>query len=361
MSQSSQLSQPTWILREVTEDARDAILDLRRRVFAVEDPEKRDPVFWTWEFMDSPDGKARLFVAEDGNSVVGHYAILPQDFSFAGDLVKGSIVVDVMTHPDYRFQGMFKKIGRHSLAQVSDSIEFSTGYPIRKEVMPGHLSIGWVDYLKIPVLLRPLRWGALAKRFGIPFGSALDILAQPWRAIRRQLSPSLRTDESIRLLTAADATDLEEVAANALSDVVHRVRSAAHFQWRYFESPVWRYRILGLHRDGALQAYIVIRQVRLMGTESLAIVDMASRKGEERSLTLLLDQEVASGAADGLAVAGAMITRGSAGYAALRKAGFYPGPHRFSLILHASDPAIRERLANPTNNWFLMWGDTDDV
>ena len=361
MSQRNQVSKPTWILREVTEDARDAIIELREQVFAVEDLEKRDPSFWSWEFMDSPDGRARLFVAEDGDRIVGHYAIIPQTFSFAGDRVKGSIVVDVMTHPDYRLQGMFKKIGRYSLAQVSDSIAFATGYPIRKEVMPGHLSIGWVDHLKIPVLVRPLKWGALAKRFGIPFGSVLDIMVKPWRAIRQRLSPSLRSNESIRLLTQADTADLEAVASDAFSDFIHRVRSAAHFDWRYFASPVWRYRVLGLHREGVLEAFVVGRQARLLDTESLAIVDMACRKGEERSLTLLVRQIVAEATSDGLATAGAMITHGNSGYSALRKAGFYPGPHRFSLILYALDPAIRQRLTDTTNNWFLMWGDTDDV
>ena len=105
----------TWRLREALADDREGILALRNVVFPVEDPEKRDSAFWNWEFLDSPAGKARLFVAEDGKRIVGHYAIIPQRFMLAGKPTLGSIVVDVMTHPDYRFQGMFKKIGRFSL------------------------------------------------------------------------------------------------------------------------------------------------------------------------------------------------------------------------------------------------------
>ena len=56
----------------------------------------------------------------------------------------GSIVVDVMSHPDYRKQGMFTALGRAGLADAGQAgIDFSFGFPIRKEVMPGHLKVGW--------------------------------------------------------------------------------------------------------------------------------------------------------------------------------------------------------------------------
>lgn len=353
---------PAWILREASAKDRDGIIELRRRVFQMEDPEKQDADFWDWEFNQGPEGSARLFVAEDGGAIVGHYAIVPQDFNLAGEPVKGAIVVDVMTHPDYRFQGMFKKIGKFSLTAASDEIAFATGYPIRKEVMPGHLSIGWVDHLKLPVMVRPLAWQAIAKRFGIPFGGVLAWLARPWRIVSRRLRPKLAAEETIVTLACSDAAELAGVAAAGLAGTsAYRVRSPEFFEWRYFRSPIWKYQIVGLRRNGELVAYVITRNVRLLGTESLAIVDLGCRPGASRELGKLLDSEIERGTSVGLAVAGAMISTGNDYHLALRKAGFHPGPHRFSLIVYALQDPYWERLTDNANNWFLTWGDTDDV
>jgi hypothetical protein len=353
---------PPWKLREASASDREAIIGLRRQVFQVEDPEKQQPEFWDWEFNQGPEGPARLFVAEDGDAIVGHYAIIPQDFVLGGEPAKGSIVVDVMTHPDYRFQGMFKKIGRFSLAAASDGIAFATGYPIRKEVMPGHLSIGWVDHLKLPVMVRPLAWRGIARRFGVPFGAALDWLALPWRSARRLLRPQVAGEERIVVLAGSDAGELAAVAAEGLVGISsHRIRSAGFFEWRYFGSPIWKYRIVGLRKGAELVAYVITRRVSLLGTDSLAIVDLGCRPGAVRGLDVLLDSEIERGRSSGLAVAGAMISTGNVYHRALRRAGFYPGPHRFSLIVYALQAACRQRLTDKANGWFLTWGDTDDV
>lgn len=351
-----------WSLREADARDREGILMLREAVFAVEDPEKRDPRFWSWEFMESPEGKARLFVAEDGDRIVGHYAVIPQDFAFLDERVKGSIVVDVMTHPDYRFQGMFKMIGRYSLRQAADGIVFATGYPIRKEVMPGHLSIGWMEQLKIPVMVRPLSWQAIARRFRLPFDGLLELGASPWRALRRWTAPALLSGESVRDLSAADAEALARVAATGMPpQTIHRVRSAALFRWRYFDSPCWTYHVVGAYRGDDLRAYVVTRHAMLLDTPSLAVVDLGAAPDADRELGVLLHRAVADATAAGLALAGAMITRGNRYHRALRRAGFHPGPHRFSLILYALQGAFHARLSDRDNNWFLTWGDTDDV
>lgn len=352
---------PRWVLREAGAEARDGILALRGEVFATEDPEKQSAEFWQWEFVDNPDGPARLFIAEDEGRVVGHYAIIPQRFSFSGTHVMGSIVVDVMTHPDYRFQGMFKKIGRFSLAQAANGIGFATGYPIRKEVMPGHLAIGWNVHQRIPVLVRPLDWSAVAERFGLPFGRAIASVASRWRRFTGSRRSCPAVAERIAAIGPDQLAELQALCASALAKFVHRVRSVAYLRWRYFDNPAWRYELLGLWRGDELQAFVALRRAKLLGVDSLAIVDAACLEHAADALVRLLKHAVDMGTRDRLAVAGAMITRDSLVYRAMRRAGFYPGPHRFSLILYAMDPGLTPVLDDRESKWFLMWGDTDDV
>ncbi len=101
---------------------------------------------------------AKMFVAVDGSDIIGYYAVIPQHFICNNETLQGAIVVDVMTHPDFRFQGMFTAIGRFALQSCTDTtdLEFTTGYPIRPEVMPGHLKIGWNIRFKIGIWVQPL-------------------------------------------------------------------------------------------------------------------------------------------------------------------------------------------------------------
>lgn len=352
-----------WRLREATVEDRDQILALRERVFATEDPEKRLPQFWDWEFRASPAGPARLFVADDGGRIVGHYAIIPQRFVLGGAPCTGSIVVDVMTDPDYRFQGMFKKLGRFALASARGEIAFATGYPIRKEVMPGHLSIGWLAHSRLPVLLRPLRPGAIASRFRVPGGRLLDALLAPAHALRRRWD-ARRAPRELRFVELDD-TALErmaEVASAGLAEFAnHQVRDAAYLRYRYLRNPSWRYRLAGAMRGDRLVAWCVLRDARLLDTPSLAVVDLCALPGEDPALVHLLRHELAAGRDRGLAIAGAMITRGHRFHAALRRAGLYPGPHQFTLIVYTVQEAPLPALADPSQSWLLTWGDTDDV
>ena len=354
--------QVTWRLRQASASDREGILALRSVVFQTEDPEKRDPAFWDWEFLESPSGPASLYVAEDGERIVGHYAIIPQRFVLSGEACLGSIVVDVMTHPDYRFQGMFKKLGLYALNSAAGKISFATGYPIRKEVMPGHLSIGWMAHAKLPVLLRPLHLGALSQRFSIPGGAAIEALA---RGVERAWSRRFhRTDSSCvtRLLDRRDAESMAGLASRAFADISsYQVRDTGFFDYRYFGNPAWRYRCSGIFRDGKLVAYVVVRDAELLATSSLAIVDLACEPGEDAALVQLLRLELDAGRDRRLATAGAMIARSTRYFRALRRAGLYPGPHQFTLILFALQPDLAARLTNNSSSWFLTWGDTDDV
>ena len=352
---------PKWSLREATIEDRDGILALRSLVFGIEDPEKRSPAFWEWEFMQNPRGPARIYVAEDEGTIVGHYAIIPQKFSFPDRTpVMGSIVVDVMTHPAYRFQGMFKKIGRFALTSAADTTVFATGYPIRKEVMPGHLSIGWTAELQIPVLLKPLRWSSLAKRFGLPGGRLYDVMSRiaRWRPFRAPMP----TGWTIRALTTEDVGAMADVATTfAEEDLIHQIRDADFLRYRYFSNPLWPYEAWGLYAGQELAAYVVSRESKMLDTASLAIVDMACNPSGGGAVETLVRHVLAEAATRDLAVAGAMITKGNRYHRALRRAGMFPGPHKFNLILFALQADFSDSLVDPKNKWFLNWGDTDDV
>src|SRR3989337_1427981 len=91
----------SWRVRDGDEKDLDGILFLRRVAFGEMEKDKLDPKFWKWEFMEGPDGKAFIYVVEEGEGVIGHFADIPRGFSVDGEVVLGTLSLDLMVHPDY--------------------------------------------------------------------------------------------------------------------------------------------------------------------------------------------------------------------------------------------------------------------
>jgi GNAT superfamily N-acetyltransferase len=131
-----------------------------------EEADKLDPRFWKWEFMDGPDGKALLYLAEDGEKLAGHFADIPRRFSVNGEVSLGTLSLDLMVHPDYRRKGIFAEMGRYAAQRVKEEKGlFMTAFPIRKETIGGLLKIGWKVVGELPVLVYPLRFRGIVNRY----------------------------------------------------------------------------------------------------------------------------------------------------------------------------------------------------
>ena len=166
-------------VREGTRADRDAILALRARCFADDDPEKQDPRFWEWEFGDG----GRFFVAADAGRVVAHLGFVPR---------MKMLAVDAMTDPDYRRQHLFSRVVECARDTLRGEADFSCAFQIREAVLPAMVRGGWKPAARALVLVRPL------------FGGAAG--SQP---------ADLRQAESLPL----------------------------HLHWRFLENPLWKYDI----------------------------------------------------------------------------------------------------------------------
>lgn len=360
---------PPWTLREAGPADRDGILECRAAAFAGEDLEKGDRDYWRWEFLDNHAGPARIFVAEHNGAIVGHYAVIPQRFLLDGRPLRGSIVVDVMTHPDYRNQGMFTALGRHALAACSSApgLEFTTGYPIRPEVMPGHLKTGWRPRFKIGTYAAPIAGGALlrarAPRLArIPGLGAL--LALPFRLWTR-LHLLGAGPWSVRRSTHADVPLLdglwERFRAAAPPRCVVQERTGAYLTWRFDQNPGRAYMYhLALDGAGALAGFLVTRVAPLLGVPTLILVDALALPGAGLALFRLLAADARRRARElGCALMATMVTRPDPLFPDPIRLGLLPTPYRFTFITR--ELAGGTEIQDDTLRWHLMWADTDDV
>ncbi len=94
-------------------------------------------------------------LATDDGAIASGYGIIRNDYYQNQKNLSVGLVCDVFTSPDFRKMGLFKKVSLLAIAREElTETNFLIGFPIRDEVMPGHLSVGWTHIFDMP-----LWWG----------------------------------------------------------------------------------------------------------------------------------------------------------------------------------------------------------
>jgi hypothetical protein len=324
--------------REGLDSDRDAMLALRRRAFPESSADMLRPDFWKWKFRDGYAGPAPFFVAEADGKMVGHLALIPQRY-VADQPFIGGLTVDAMTDPDYRGRHIYARLVSLSGQRLRDTFDVFTAFQIRPHVLGGAVAAGWLPADTAPVLLRPLSIRGVLRAAGLPLRQS--------RGDKDLFSDSIR---------AIELPELGQIQGLANTGNIHQPRTVDFLRWRYLENPVWRYELSGFFEAGTLRAFVVHRLTPLRNIPTLAIVDAGY--ADEDSFKSLLRHVLRRGRASGAALAAALVTPPHAAHRALRRRGFFPGPHRFRFLLHVSDPSTQHTRNRP---WALSWGDSDHL
>ena len=88
----------------------------------------------------------------DDGIVASGYGIVRNKYSRNGEDHGVGLVCDVFTNADFRKMGLFKKVSLLAIKreELTDT-KFLIGFPVRDEVMPGHLSVGWRYFFDMPL------------------------------------------------------------------------------------------------------------------------------------------------------------------------------------------------------------------
>lgn len=148
--------------REATPDDAGAILALRQRCFPEDDLARPRPT--------------RMFLAEDDGYPVAHLGFIPQTYVIGGNEYAGALAVDAMTDPEYRQQGLFRRVAAFARDAIRDQYALSTAWQIRPAVLGAMVATGWAPILRAPVLVKPL-WRAVFQPVPAPYPAGRSLLA----------------------------------------------------------------------------------------------------------------------------------------------------------------------------------------
>ncbi len=140
-------------IREATPDDRPAIIELCRASLGWGDDPRFEQLF-SWKHDQNAFGPSYMWVATDGDRIVGLRAFMRWEFVRGGEVLHAVRAVDTATHPEYQGKGLFTAMTMHGLDVIKDDgIDFVFNTPNDKS-RPGYLKMGWQEVGKLPVAIR---------------------------------------------------------------------------------------------------------------------------------------------------------------------------------------------------------------
>jgi len=347
-------------IRDGDERDSERILSLRRLVFGEFERDKLRPEFWKWEFMDGPDGKAFIYMAEDDGELAGHFADIPRRFSVNGEVSLGTLSLDLMVHPDYRRRGIFDQMGRYAARRVREGNGlFMTAFPIRKETIGGLLKIGWEVVGGLPVLVHPIRFRGIINRYlhfpllsCLAGGIARGIYSFLWGGRREEIPGKIELEEVTEL---DERFDSFWKRASTICPILG-MRDRIFLSWRYFKNPVRTYTLCRSMENGEMTGYLILRKVDLLNFNSMVIVDLLALN--DQGFRKLVQWGIGQSEREGADLLGCMIPQWHPYYRALKGMGFLPSGKTFSYMIYRTE---REKVPVASENWYVNWGDTDVI
>jgi GNAT superfamily N-acetyltransferase len=150
---------PKWSARPFRDGDERGIFELWKAVYP-ELQHDRDKwmKWWRWMYRDNPAGPGHIWVAEHGGTIVGQYPLIFRQMKVGNDILKVSQHVDLMTHPNFRHQGIFTTLERTVLDEMrKQGVHMTICFP---NVLshPVLKKSGWFDVSTTQIMLKPLRW-----------------------------------------------------------------------------------------------------------------------------------------------------------------------------------------------------------
>lgn len=325
------------------------------------------PAFVHQRFCNGSAVPAEVVVAECDGRLIGAQAVTYLQFVAAGKEVTAGMFTDGMTHPNYRRQGVFRKLldetQRRAFAKEA-SLLFTM--PNDRSLPSFQRSPGWHILPDRVLMARVVEVAGLLEDRGAPKPLARGIGALTHWAIRNgsHLDASGLTEVND---LAPHAAEIDALAAETLPRLggVACSRKHAFLDWRFAKNPSWRYRyFVAKNSQGRLSAYLVTVAEQRMGTLVSYAADMLW--ADERDMIRLLDFAALAVKSGGARLFGSIVSS-PALIRVLRKAGFRQVPASVSKrSFHTAYAVHPDRsdiaaIARQGDAWFLSLADFDTI
>lgn len=329
--------------------------------------EKKEHYDWKFHGFPAPPHRPRSYeyAARLDGAIVGYYAAIPYPYVVNGKVHKVGMVCDVMTDPSQQGKGIFTKLGAYSTDSLrTQGVSFTTGYPIRPWVIPGHLKVGWKIAFKLPIYIRVLKFTSAlkAKKLGA-VAPILNLLLRAQRAAQRAFvgfDPAYITRVLSQRAFAEDRGYDGFFSLWSAEQENYLVKSKEFLAWRT-SAPGTQYHFLQVTKAGSQVAFALARKVELEKIPCLAILDLMVLKDHVSCLASLQECIAELAERQGAELVVSMMSPTTAKRLKVGRSGFLRSPKVFSLIIKRLSPELGDDTLFEEKSWNLFWIDSDDL
>lgn len=311
---------------------------------------------WRWQYLENPqtaeDGPV-IWVARDGERVLGQYASMPVRLSWGGCEVQASWGMDVFLRAEARGRG----IGAQLFTAWSDHVDVALGLGLTPASYGLFRKLRYHDVGPVAFFQRFLDPGKVAsRRLGEALGRSAGFLLGAGLAVLRPERARRAEGIEVRLIEGfgPEYDTLWERARPSYTMCVRR--DFAYLDWKYARCPHRRYQIREARRHGELVGFAVSREQDHGGLRLGWIVDLFADAGDHEAKDALIGAVLDSFRASGVARAQAF-SMNAALASDLRRRGFLRGrsPMQFCVRSRVPDEDVLSHLSR----WHVVFGDSD--
>jgi GNAT superfamily N-acetyltransferase len=335
---------------------------------------------WTWQFIDNPFGRPEgdevpIWVAVDGDRVVGQIAVQNALLEVDGETFEAGWAVDIMILGSHRGAGIGHRLHDAvandvdilmalTMAQASRRMAEKQGRVALAEV---HQLTRWVQLdagtVRRYLLVRTAnhRWAHVATRLSctfLQFDRLFPGLVNPFLRLRDWVTqPRRRSRDTLVDEVDSFGEEIDELWDRTRSDYpVIFPRDARFLNWRFVDCPELKYRRFVAKRGGQAVGYVVLRRAEPVELPQGIIVDLFASRRDLQTLNALVRHSLAFFGNNVSAVdCGTSVPEFEA---VLRKQGFFrTRAHHPTCVCR--DSALRDRLQQLKDDWFFSKGDHD--
>ena len=327
---------------------------LYRRVFG-QDSADANRLRWEWQYRRNPNSPAEgplIWIAREGNTVIGQYAAMPVRAVVRGREIDAAWGMDVMVAPERQRQGLGEALFR----TWDRSVGASLGLGLSAASSRLFEKLSWPNVGPVPCLVKPLSRRALRRpTWPVGLNRLVSAVTLPWVRLIARARPLQGEVRSLRQFDDR-FTRLWERLSGTFDFAVRR--DAPYLNWKYGQAPHVRYSMAALWREGEPAGYVVYRHAQEPRGRVTLLVDLLADPGDRAAVLTLLrwvDREARFADSDKI--------RTFALHAGLRrllrKSGYYPVKSTMEFVMKVNAVDLPAEFYDDTDRWHVTLGDSD--
>ncbi len=298
--------------------------------------------------------------------IVGYYAAIKQKYIFENSQLSVGLVCDVMTSKSVRGKGIFTKLGAYSTEELKQfGCDICIGFPIRPEVIPGHLKVGWKKIFKLPIYIYIIKFDSLFKSKNIYYLSFLfNFLNYVHKKVHTFLSFQKKTVLSVKMYNSKDLLNIKNLDAfyyNWKQEVpISLNKNISFLKWR-LSAPKEEYFIFVLQNSENIVGVLIARKLIKNNVPCMGILDLSILKQFHNKSSILINELIKFSTNSKCEMIIVMISNYWAKKYKLLSLGFLNSFSYFTFISKNLTNRVKDTSIFDESNWHMMWLNSDNL